>query len=266
MTSYTKKQGQYLAFIHHYTKLHGIPPAEGDIEGYFQTTAPYVHQMIVKIEEKGFISKIPRTPRTIKVLLPPDQIPELGEEVSKEVQLKTIWSQESYLKAYRFAAKAHHDQKFPGTDLPYIMHISFVSMEIIAALNFEKDRDGDFAVQCSILHDVIEDTDAKYDEVRSAFGEKVAKGVLALTKDEELPKEDRMRDSLRRIRKQPNEIWMVKLAERIANLGLPPHTWSKERISQYRAEAIEIHSALDQASEYLSRRLIHKITEFGRFL
>ena len=87
-----------------------------------------------------------------------------------------------------------------------------------------------------------------------------------MTKDEELPKEDRMRDSLRRIRKQPNEIWMVKLAERIANLGLPPHTWSKERISQYRAEAIEIHSALDQASEYLSRRLIHKITEFGRFL
>ena len=68
MTSYTKKQGQYLAFIHHYTKLNGNPPAEGDIQTYFRTTAPSVHQMIVKLEEKDFISKIPRTPRTIKVL------------------------------------------------------------------------------------------------------------------------------------------------------------------------------------------------------
>ena len=56
----------------------------------------------------------------LKVLLPPDQLPDLGEEVSRDVQLKIIWSQESYLKAYRFAAKAHRGQKFPGTELPYI--------------------------------------------------------------------------------------------------------------------------------------------------
>ena len=143
------------------------------------------------------------------------------------------------------------------------MHVSFVSMEVIAALNFENDRDGDFAVQCSILHDVIEDTDVKYDEVRSTFGEKVAKGVLALTKNGELSKEDQMRDSLRRIRQQSYEVWMVKLADRITNLAPPPHYWDREKILRYRAEAVEIHNVLNEASEYLSRRLANKITEYG---
>ena len=163
MIEYTKKQGQYLAFIHNYSKLNRMPPAEADIQVYFETTPPSVHQMVVKLEEKGLISKIPYTPRSIKILIPPDQIPELGEEVSGKVNLSGInWSQASYLKAYRFAAEAHKGQLFPGTDLPYLMHISFVSMEIIAGLGAEKNHDGDLAIQCALLHDVIEDTDVTF--------------------------------------------------------------------------------------------------------
>ncbi len=32
---YTEKQGQYLAFVHYYTKIHGYPPAEADMQRYF---------------------------------------------------------------------------------------------------------------------------------------------------------------------------------------------------------------------------------------
>ncbi len=60
------------------------------------------------------------------------------------------WSQDTYIKAYRFAALAHHGQKIPGTEIPYIQHLSFVSMEIIAALNVEKEHDGNLAIQCAI--------------------------------------------------------------------------------------------------------------------
>ena len=74
---YTKKQGQYLAFIYYYTKLNGRAPAHADMQRYFGTTPPSVHQMVLKLEEKGFISRIPRTPRSIKLLLPRDQIPDL---------------------------------------------------------------------------------------------------------------------------------------------------------------------------------------------
>ncbi len=32
---FTVKQGQFLAFIRLYTKLHGRPPAEADIQAHF---------------------------------------------------------------------------------------------------------------------------------------------------------------------------------------------------------------------------------------
>lgn len=88
--------------------------------------------------------------------------------------MNSNWSQETYTKAYRFAAKAHHGQLFPGTELPYIMHLSFVSMEVLAALAHEPERDGDLAVQCALLHDVIEDTAVGYEDVKAGFGTAVA--------------------------------------------------------------------------------------------
>ncbi|HUE24173.1 MAG TPA: hypothetical protein VMQ86_21005 [Bryobacteraceae bacterium] len=74
---YTYKQGQYLAFIAMYTKLHKCPPAELDIQMYFRVTPPSVHQMIVTLEARGLISLIPWTPRTIQVLVPKEELPEL---------------------------------------------------------------------------------------------------------------------------------------------------------------------------------------------
>ncbi len=77
MANFTEKQGQYLAFIYNYTKINNRPPAEADIQGYFQVTPPTVHQMILILDQKGFINRIPGQARTIKVLLPPDQLPYL---------------------------------------------------------------------------------------------------------------------------------------------------------------------------------------------
>jgi len=138
------------------------------------------------------------------------------------------WSQECYLQAYRFSAEAHQGQIFPGTNLPYLLHISYVSMEVIAALNYEKDRDGNFAVQCDLLHDVIEDTYVSYDEVADAFGK--------------------------------------KMADRISNLAIPPNNWNREKIALYRDDAVKIHHTLSKASDYLSRRLEKKIAEYEKYL
>jgi DNA-binding MarR family transcriptional regulator len=74
---FTEKQGQYLAFIHYYTKIHSRPPAESDMQYFFQTTAPSVHQMVIRLEARGFISKVPGQARSIQVLVPPDKLPEL---------------------------------------------------------------------------------------------------------------------------------------------------------------------------------------------
>jgi Mn-dependent DtxR family transcriptional regulator len=74
---YTDKQGQYLAFIYFFTKVNGIPPAEADMQRYFQVSPPSIHQMIVNLERKGLISRVPGQGRTIKVLLPHWELPDL---------------------------------------------------------------------------------------------------------------------------------------------------------------------------------------------
>lgn len=76
--TYTARQGQYLAFIHAYSKLHGQPPAEVDMQRYFNVSAPAVHQMVVTLEKRGLIQRVPGQARTIRVLLPPDALPELA--------------------------------------------------------------------------------------------------------------------------------------------------------------------------------------------
>ena len=74
---YTPKQGQYLSFIYYFTKLNRVPPAEVDFQRYFKTSPPAVHNMILKLEEKGFIQRKPKIPRSIKLLLLRAELPEL---------------------------------------------------------------------------------------------------------------------------------------------------------------------------------------------
>lgn len=77
MAEFTQKQGQYLAFIYYYTKVNGRPPAQADIQRYFQVTPPTVHQMILTLAEKGLITREPGKARAITVNLPPEEIPPL---------------------------------------------------------------------------------------------------------------------------------------------------------------------------------------------
>jgi (p)ppGpp synthase/HD superfamily hydrolase len=180
------------------------------------------------------------------------------------------WSQDIYISAYRFAAEAHNGQLVPGTHLPYLMHLSFVAMEIIAALAVENVDHPDLAVQCALLHDTVEDTDITYGNVQDMFGTDVADGVLALTIDETigsgLGKFERrwmqLEDYLARVKQQPREIWMVKMADRTTNLQPPPGHWTAEMIERYKKGAELIHTELAPASDYLGQRLKMKIDRY----
>jgi len=74
---YTKRQGQYLAFIYYYTKIHGCPPAEADMQRYFKVSPPLIHQMVVTLEKKGLIEKVPYQARSIRLLLAREEPPDL---------------------------------------------------------------------------------------------------------------------------------------------------------------------------------------------
>ena len=74
---FTEKQGQYLAFIDAYTLVNRQPPAEADFQRFFGVTPPSVHQMILELERRGLISRVPHQARTIKLLIPAENLPRL---------------------------------------------------------------------------------------------------------------------------------------------------------------------------------------------
>ena len=71
------KRGQLLAYVYWYTKLHRIPPSENEIAEFVGVRGPSVHRMILDLEVAGYLSRIPGQPRTIRVLLPREELPEL---------------------------------------------------------------------------------------------------------------------------------------------------------------------------------------------
>jgi (p)ppGpp synthase/HD superfamily hydrolase len=176
-----------------------------------------------------------------------------------------MYSPDRYVAALRFAAERHGAQRVPGTELPYVVHVTSVAAEVIAVL--DDDIDADLAVQCALLHDTIEDTVTTHAELAAAFGARVADGVLALSKtsSEDMTKAERMTDSLRRIGQQPREVWMVKLADRITNLAPPPKHWSADKCRAYRDEAEVIADSLGAASPALEARIRARIAAYTAY-
>jgi len=74
---FTEKQGQYLAFIYMYALVNGRPPAEADMQRFFAVTPPSVHSMILELERRGLIRRVPRQPRSIEVTVPAAELPML---------------------------------------------------------------------------------------------------------------------------------------------------------------------------------------------
>ena len=75
--AFTPKQGQYLAFIYYYTKIHGRAPAEADLQRFFRVTPPVVHQMINTLTARGLIDREPGTARSIRLRLTRAELPDL---------------------------------------------------------------------------------------------------------------------------------------------------------------------------------------------
>ena len=75
MPDFTDKQGQYLAFIYDYTRIHGRSPAESDLQHHFRVSPPSVHQMVLTLERNGLIRRRPGVARSIEVLIAPELLP-----------------------------------------------------------------------------------------------------------------------------------------------------------------------------------------------
>ena len=174
-------------------------------------------------------------------------------------------NQDNITKAWFFASRVHKEQKYPGEQLPYLTHLGNVMLEVMGVSSTLENAE--LAICCAILHDTIEDTEVTYEELLSEFGKSIADGVMALSKNESLStKREQMIDSLERIVRQPKEIWVVKMADRVANLGEPPHYWKLEKKRAYREEAEIIWDYLHEANVEMAKRLKEKIEAYSEYI
>lgn len=171
-----------------------------------------------------------------------------------------------YQNAIKFAGAKHQDQKVPGTQSSYLLHLSNVAMETMIASEHTANFDLGFGVQVALLHDVLEDTSTTFKELQAAFGLKIADAVLALSKDETVKAENQIPDSLERIKLQSKEVWAVKLADRISNMQKPPPHWDQFKIMAYQKMARLILSTLKGGNAYLEKRLEQKILDYKQYI
>jgi guanosine-3',5'-bis(diphosphate) 3'-pyrophosphohydrolase len=148
------------------------------------------------------------------------------------------------LGAVRFAAERHRDDRRKGeTAAPYINH-PIVVAEQLAAHGLGEDVE---LLMAAVLHDVIEDTDATFEDVRDAFGARVADIVQEVSEDKSIEKEARRQLVLDTIGHKSRAARLVKLSDLIANvhdvIHHPPQ-WSLERKLKYLLRAERIAAAV----------------------
>src|ERR1700744_2732131 len=152
-----------------------------------------------------------------EVLAPP-QVEELYRNLEERVRtLRPSEDLEPLRRAFVFAADRHGLQKRKSGE-PYITHP-------VAVANVLLDMRMDMVcLETGLLHDVVEDTGVKIDEIRERFGEDVARcvdGMTKLTKISMANREDRQAESLRKMLLAMTgdiRVIMVKLADRLHNM------------------------------------------------
>jgi hypothetical protein len=130
-------------------------------------------------------------------------------------------------KALLFAAEAHRNQRRKGAaQEPYLNHL----VEVLdLAVQATDGTDTDLLI-AAILHDVVEDTPATYEDVAAKFGERVAQIVRENSDDMSLPKAERRRARIAGMPLKSKEARLLKMADVISNLrAIAPAGWPAER-------------------------------------
>jgi guanosine-3',5'-bis(diphosphate) 3'-pyrophosphohydrolase len=144
-------------------------------------------------------------------------------------------------RATIFAMKCHAGKKRRENKaaVPYLVHPLRVS-ELLRRVARIEDPE---VLAAAVLHDVIEDSGVRFDEVAALAGERVAKIVAELTNDSRLPKPQRHADMFRRLAHASWEAKLIKLADRLDNLR-HPGDWSPEKQQDFGRESRELLALL----------------------
>jgi GTP diphosphokinase / guanosine-3',5'-bis(diphosphate) 3'-diphosphatase len=158
------------------------------------------------------------------------------------------------VNAADFAARRHVNQRRKGAmGEPYVNHLAEVAMLLAGATDAEDAG----LVAAGFLHDTLEDTPTKYEELLALFGQDVADLVAAVTDNKSLPKAERKRLQVEQAPHKSVRARMLKLADKISNLRSmatsPPADWDVARTAEYIDWAEKVAAGCRGTSEMLER-------------
>jgi len=138
------------------------------------------------------------------------------------------------LTAFRFSAEKHRNQRRKdNAQSPYINHPIDVA-QLLWDVGGVHDVN---VLLAAVLHDTIEDTHTRPEEIRQQFGQEVLSLVLEVTDDKSLPRQDRKRLQIETAPHKSFGAKLIKLADKSCNVrdlvATPPEDWSLERRREY---------------------------------
>jgi len=165
---------------------------------------------------------------------------------------KDCRSDDIYDKALVFAVKNYGLQLRKDQKTPHLVH----ALRVVEILKRVAEVRDDEILAAALLHDILEESFVKYDQLKEAVGERVADWVASLTEDKIMCKEDRKKKMLDNFPRLADEAKLIKLADRLDNLRDP---WLLE--SGIKGRYIEECKTIIRESGKISKSLSDMIIE-----
>lgn len=115
-------------------------------------------------------------------------------------------------EAAAFAAKAHEGMTRKGNSIPYIYHPMEVAL-IVAQLTDDEE-----VIAAAYLHDVLEDTPTKPEDIERAFGSRVRALVEAETEDKSRGWRERKQATICHLKTADREMKILALGDKLSNM------------------------------------------------
>ena len=145
--------------------------------------------------------------------------------------------------SYEFA-RAHHGEQRRKSGEPYITHPLAVAQIVAEELHLDSE-----SIEAALLHDVIEDTDATYEDVAKLTSPTVAdlvEGVSKLTRIQYATKEDEQMENLRKMliaMSKDIRVILIKISDRLHNMRTMEYQ-SPTKQKQKSLETMEIYAPI----------------------
>lgn len=125
-------------------------------------------------------------------------------------------------RAIVFAVQAHHNSERRGKGFPYIVH-PLEAVEIVATITPDQEL-----LAAAALHDTVEDTDVTVEQLREAFGDRIANlvhaesdqinGELFNGENEEQTWHTRKQAAIDRLAKASHDAKIVAMGDKLSNM------------------------------------------------